>query len=150
REIAAIERLALRVRDLCQRSRDRRRRKYFTRSERATAGKKVFGETGHTAEDRDGIAPFLRDDRTDGVAIARVTNGRGEQIGEGQLAEAARERHPARYRTGNGHGIPPGTRHRLETSVAFGGPRRGCAARSVQTRELATVPHQRKQVAAEA
>ena len=148
-ELAAVERVAVGLRDLRQRARERLARPVLAGHRRPSARHEMLEPAQVARHVRHGQRPFLGDDRRHGEAVARVADRGLEEIRERQLAEALRQRAPAGHGTRNGHRLPAALGHGLAAREARRIPRGRRAARRVESDELAAGPQDREQIGAE-
>ncbi|CFN81455.1 Uncharacterised protein [Bordetella pertussis] len=96
------------------------------------------------------VRPLARGDGRDQEAVARVVQGRLEQAGEIQLAEFARQRHPSRHGARHRHGVPAARGHGVMAREVFPRPGLRRPSRGIQAMQLASVPDDGEQIAADA
>jgi hypothetical protein len=149
-EFAAIERLALAFSDQPQRLCLPRTDEALARQRRAAMRREGFAIAGMRQQLVHLSLPLPMHGRRDEVAVGGVADRRLEQIGEGQAAEAVRQRAPRRDRARHCHRIPAAHGNGVSALEVrrrhF--PRR--AARGVEAVQLAPSPDQRECVAADA
>jgi len=94
--------------------------------------------------------PLARDGGRDRETLLGIGDGRLEQGGERQLAEALRQGLPARHLARHGDRAPAGGRHGLAAGEILRRPGGRRAAAGVQAVQAAAMPDQREQIAADA
>ena len=137
--LAAVERFALGLGDQAQGAGGVGEGKAFAHVRRAAVRQEGLGEArlrgdlGQFGRGR----PLVLHDHRHAIAALGDLDGRGQQIGEGQLAVAFMQGHPAGHGTRHGDGVPAALRGRLGVCAVLGAevggrPGRGRTARSVQ------------------
>ena len=148
-QLAAIERLALGPGNLFERRRQPGRSEDLTDGRGSAPRQEVFGESRHRAQDRHGLGPLVGNHRAHRETVASVADCRSEQVRKRELAVTLGQRDPAGGRAGNRDRVPTRARHRVVVRETLRRPRGGRASRGVETRELAAVPDNGEQVAAD-
>ena len=150
RELAAVERVAIRLRDAFERRGHRGTGEALAGIRRAPVRREMLEPSKVARHVRKRERPFLRDDRRHEMAVARVADRGLEEVGERQFTEALRQRAPPGNRAGYRHRLPAALVHRGTTREASRIPRGGRPAGRVEPDEFAARPHEREQIGAEA
>jgi hypothetical protein len=149
-ERPAVERVTMGVADRLERRREGLAGEGLAGQRCAPSRQEVLGEPQVVRQHRGGARPLRGDRRRHREAVAGMPDRRREQVGEGQRAEPLRQRGPAGDRAGDGHRLPAAGRDLRLSGVARRGHRGRRAARRVEAAELAAVPDDGEEVAADA
>ena len=155
--LAAVERFALGLGDQAQGAGGFGEGKAFAHVRRAAVRQEGLGEAGLRGDlGQFGRGrPLVLHDHRHAIAALGDLDGRGQQIGEGQLAVAFMQGHPAGHGTGHGDRVPAALWGRLGVCAVLGAevggrPGRGRTARSVQALQRGAVPQDAEHVGAQA
>ena len=154
-DLALVEGGAARRGDRAQGARRGREREALADLRRPAVRQERLGPAGLRREQRRRRQPLPLDDDRHRIAAFGDVDRRGEQIGEGELAETLRQRHPARDRAGHGDRVPAAHGRPLRVAAVFlaevlGRPRRRRPARGIEPMQLRSVPEDAERVRAEA
>ena len=150
RQLPLVESRAFGLRDALQCSRMGGSGEFLSGLRRPSIGHEVLGEARDVLQVRHLPRPQAGDGRRHQEAIGGIADGRFEQVGERQLAEALRQRHPGGDSARHCDGIPAFGRHRRLAVEPIERPALWRAARRIQAVELVAIPQNGKRITANA